>query len=469
MTQRHNVRRVVHTAVVATVLVVAGCQSDSSKDPRQTKDVAQDLPAPVAQHAPPGERAPLERPAPPLVETTTAQVLAHKAAAYTEDLEQLMAQRAAAPRQQEPLPAPAPARTRSANSPKTAGAEPSVVEWVDPSDMSLSSVPQEEPRRNQPVPAPKPAEGAVAPAPAAKVPAPRPAASREPAQPKPVIEAAPASANQVASLVSPGDNDASSNMPSIVPEGIEDGSASPSSVPPAALDLTAAPSSDALTGKFAQRIKDNPRDVSAHLDYQLLRFLRDEQAPDLQSIAPLPTEDRELVTAVLDGLSNFRSTLRADNNTLLSRKIRPIMELADRLRSQAELSIPVATLCTRVDGFGVYEPIDPPRFIAGKDHPVIVYCEVSNFASTTNDKNLWETKLSQEAVLYTETGLEVWRDKAKPITDLSRNRRHDFFVVKMIKLPANLTIGRYLLKVSIVDQQASRVAEATVAVQMVAQ
>ena len=42
----------------------------------------------------------------------------------------------------------------------------------------------------------------------------------------------------------------------------------------------------------------------------------------------------------------------------------------------------------------------------------------------------------------------------------------------MIRLPANLTIGQYLLKVSVVDQQATpkpRVAENTTAVQIVAQ
>ena len=67
------------------------------------------------------------------------------------------------------------------------------------------------------------------------------------------------------------------------------------------------------------------------------------------------------------------------------------------------------------------------------------------------------------------TLLPVWQDKSKTLTDLSRNRRHDFFIVKTIRLPANLTIGRYLLKVTVIDQQASRVAEATVPVQVVAQ
>jgi hypothetical protein len=39
----------------------------------------------------------------------------------------------------------------------------------------------------------------------------------------------------------------------------------------------------------------------------------------------------------------------------------------------------------------------------------------------------------------------------------------------MIRLPANLSIGRYILKVSVVDQQVKRVAENTVAIQVVAE
>jgi hypothetical protein len=171
----------------------------------------------------------------------------------------------------------------------------------------------------------------------------------------------------------------------------------------------------------------------------------------------------------MDALTNFRNALRADNNMLMSRKVRPILDLADRVRAQADLVIPTLALCTKVDGFGIYEPIEPARFTAMKPHEIIVYCEVENFASQQNAKKMWETKLSQEVVLYTETGLPVWQDKTESIPDFARNRRHDFFVVKKTKFPPNITLGRYLLKVTIVDQQASRVAEATVPVQFVAQ
>jgi hypothetical protein len=266
-------------------------------------------------------------------------------------------------------------------------------------------------------------------------------------------------ANQFASIDSP--TLASPGEVEVVPEGIE----SPADAAPAPILAT----SDELYRQLDKAVRENPRDTRAQLDLQLLLMLQDQQTPNLPLMAGLPQEDRELVTAVLDGLNNFRSTLRSDNNLLLSRKIEPLLRSADRLRAQAELSIPTLVLCRKVEGFGVYEPIEPARFIAGQEHPVIVYCEVANFSSITNAQERWETRLTEEAVLYTETGLPVWQDKPRTVVDVSRNRRHDFFLVRMIKLPANLTIGRYLLKVSITDEQARRVAEATLSIAVVAQ
>ena len=124
----------------------------------------------------------------------------------------------------------------------------------------------------------------------------------------------------------------------------------------------------------------------------------------------------------------------------------------------------------RVKRFGVYEPMDPPRFIAGKkDNDAIIYCEVANFASQMTPDKMWETKLKQEAVLYSETGLAVWSDKSDTVTDLSRNRLHDFFIADKVRIPGNLPVGRYLLKMTVTDLHANRVAEATVPVQVVAQ
>ena len=280
---------------------------------------------------------------------------------------------------------------------------------------------------------------------------------------KPVVDSQPGTANRGFSVPQGAQTEIAANTQSamrISPEDLNHSIAAPRAVALAG-DLEA---------KLARQIQNSPRDLWAHLDFQLLHFLRDENAPQLDQLTSLPLEDRELVAAVLDGLTLFRNGLRADGNMLLSRKVKPLLDLADRLRSQADLNIPTLALCTKIDVFGVYEPIDPVRFVAGKEHQAIIYCEVENFASTPmSDKKMWETKLSQEAVLYTESGMQVWMDKAGAVVDHSRNRRRDFFIYKKIKLPASLTIGRYLLKVTVEDQQAKRVAEQTMQVEIVAQ
>jgi hypothetical protein len=224
---------------------------------------------------------------------------------------------------------------------------------------------------------------------------------------------------------------------------------------------------DELLNRLRQRARDFPNDVAGQFDFQLIQFLREEKVPQMPEMSALPTEDREILAALLDSLTNFRNGLRRDNNMLMSNKIQPLIELATRLRSKAELTIPTIALCKAVRGFGVYDPV-PAEFAAGKEQPLIVYCEVENFASQLNAGQQWETKLKQEVELYTETGLSVWKSKSKIMTDVSRNRRHDFFLVEMIHLPSNLTIGRYLLKASVVDQNVNRIAEATLPIKIVA-
>jgi hypothetical protein len=283
---------------------------------------------------------------------------------------------------------------------------------------------------------------------------PRASANAPTALPQP---AAPVeSTAQVAALAESAKSNALIDVPATSPESVD-----------FAASTTAHP-----TGTFeqqiAQRVHDNPADMAAQLDNQLLAVVEDNSAPQLSTITALPSEDRELLSALIDGLVNFRTGIRQDENMLLSKKIQPILDMADRLRSEAELSVPTVALCTRVDGFGKYEVIDPPRFPAGRENPAIVYCEIQNFDSRMNDQKQWETKLTQDVNVFTETGMLVWKEKSRDVSDICRNRRHDFFMYDLIKLPPSLTIGRYIVKVTIVDRNANRIAEKTVPVEIVA-
>ncbi|HEV7301343.1 MAG TPA: hypothetical protein VGN72_18415 [Tepidisphaeraceae bacterium] len=248
--------------------------------------------------------------------------------------------------------------------------------------------------------------------------------------------------------------------PMVVPEGQEFAITEPaapvtSSMASPSIAAPAAISEDV----FAQRIGDNPRDVAAHLDYQLRQFTQGKSVPELTALSPLPVEDREVIAAVMDGLSNFRTSVQTDGNQLLSKKVRPLVDMSERLRAGADLAVPTIALCRKVDGFGVYDPIEPAQFARGREASVILYCEVANFSSQKADGKKWETTLSHSATLYRDSGVPVWSDKTTNVVDYSRNRRSDFFVVKMLRLPATLTTGRYVLKVTVVDRQSNRMAE----------
>jgi hypothetical protein len=222
--------------------------------------------------------------------------------------------------------------------------------------------------------------------------------------------------------------------------------------------------SDELLSKLSRAVKDDPKNLSAQVDLQFLHLLLGHSAPQMDTIAPLAAEDRELLAAVLDGFNNFRTTARAEYGGMLAKKIRPLLEMADRLRAQADLRIGTLAVCTRVDGFGNYEPIT--HLFANREYPVILYCEIENFSSHLNAAKNWETNLTQECLLYNASGQRIWEDKRTNIADTCRNRRRDFFVVKMLRIPP-LAVGTYSLKITITDPQTNRGTQATLPLQIV--
>lgn len=144
-------------------------------------------------------------------------------------------------------------------------------------------------------------------------------------------------------------------------------------------------------------------------------------------------------------------------------------ELSDQLASEQPLRIGVLKLCKRVKGFGVYDAFEGSTFLAGRSHPVIVYAELDHFHTKATDEGKHVVQLTQEIVLYNQAdGLPVWRQEPAVITDESHNVRRDFFVVQIIRLSDRLTVGKYLLKVTITDEVGKTVDESTLPLQIVA-
>ena len=61
--------------------------------------------------------------------------------------------------------------------------------------------------------------------------------------------------------------------------------------------------------------------------------------------------------------------------------------------------------------------------------------------------------------ILNRTGDAVLEIKDPEIVDRCRNRRHDCFIPRLVRLPATLPPGQYVAKVTVVDKLGQKLAE----------
>jgi hypothetical protein len=133
------------------------------------------------------------------------------------------------------------------------------------------------------------------------------------------------------------------------------------------------------------------------------------------------------------------------------------------LGKQSAVRIPTAVLCTRVSGYGRYEPFRNNVFPAGQANRAIVYVEVDRMAhrplkntdpgAFAGDE--WAVEISQELELRLDSDSTLqWRRPEETVIETSRNKRRDFYLIQEIEIPATLSVGTYKLKVIVRDRAA---------------
>jgi hypothetical protein len=198
-------------------------------------------------------------------------------------------------------------------------------------------------------------------------------------------------------------------------------------------------------------------------------ILADLEAPDNRIGPRLTAEERQTLIAARD---NILASPGTANESLV--------RALSRLAPPPELKIARAALCTRVTGFGHYDPFPSTTFLHARPIRAIVYVEVEGFmtrparegdpiGSGASLAEMLSVDLSQSLSLYQDPGgLLSWHRPARPVVETSRNKRRDFYIIQQIELPSGLSIGRYNLKVTVKDRTTGAEAETILPISIVA-
>ena len=194
------------------------------------------------------------------------------------------------------------------------------------------------------------------------------------------------------------------------------------------------------------------------LDMRVLWVIAGDYERARHQLEMVTAEQQELATRFVEAWIVIREWHMGDQAGAASAAVRELEELQRSLFRLSDLSIPVLEICSEVRGYGQYDTIEPPQLLAGLSTEFVLYCEVSDFVSEQRDGD-YNTTFDITTTILNRAGDVVLEIKDADIVDRCRNHRHDCFIPRLVCLPATLSPGRYVAKVTVVDKLGKKVAE----------
>jgi hypothetical protein len=254
-----------------------------------------------------------------------------------------------------------------------------------------------------------------------------------------------------------------------------------------------APPEEALAAPVAQ---EGPQDPLLDLAQQMAALLRDTKdgkpaIPDAVALAPIEAMQPGVLAEIESSKNALGVKLSPEDRRALAHARDRILaqpgaanetlaRTLARLSPPPTLKIGRAVLCTRVLGFGRYDPINTNTFIARRPIRAILYIELDGFATrparagdnldpTVSLSEQVSVELSQSLTLFQDpSGLQAWYRPARTVVDTSRNKRRDFYLIQQFELPDTLTIGKYNLKATVKDITSGSEADVALPINIVA-
>lgn len=230
----------------------------------------------------------------------------------------------------------------------------------------------------------------------------------------------------------------------------------------------------------SQEVQGNPKNLNTTKTPQLIDELAARLEPDadksyakILKIAMLKaaTQDIDLQEQDLFNVVPKQRVVATKFNRLLRRLLSDVTDSdgqmsLQRAIDQIELGddIPAiqinnVKLCTSVTGYGVYTPFKTLDFKQNNLNEMIVYAQLDDFMSQQLGMDSYQVKLSHEIKILDSKGKQVALFPLVKIIDNAKVKRRDFFVVRAISLPLDLSAGQYTVKLRMMDLNSNASAE----------
>lgn len=355
----------------------------------------------------------------------------------------------------ESTPPPEPAESAPLEPEALGGAKASPAKSVAQPHQPESDGPLalQAPKRNRPTPV---ESGASAPKKTASAGETESPANKPPAQSPPVLESVKVTAEP---------------EPAPAPAEVVRKASEP--IKPNTPPAPSAPAVDTFKEKLATleaRVAKDPGNVEDQFKLRMLYLLdgRDEKA--LAPIKGADADTQEIVIAHVRALLASRGASQSDPAAWANKQLEALETLRGLVRGKADLRVPSLYICSDIQGFGRYTPIEPLEFKAGEPHTVLVYIEVDNFSTAKTSTGMYRTLLAVRQSLLNKAGEELWSDKGENVEDLSLQQRRDFFLtIGPIQIPRTLSPGEYVLKMEVEDMLAGKINGKSATFRMIAE
>ena len=204
------------------------------------------------------------------------------------------------------------------------------------------------------------------------------------------------------------------------------------------------------------------------LDFRVLRVIAGDYEGAREPLDMVSAEQQALAERFIASLIAIRQAHDGDMSEAATQVLHELNELEASLRPLSELHIPTLAICQEVRGYGDYEPIEPATFANGYASEFVLYCELRDFVSDRGNDGFYRAQFEMRTTILSRSGESVLVIRDADVVDRCRQRRHDCFIPRLVRLPATLSPGEYVVKVTVIDKLGDKLAESRASFRVVA-